>query len=32
LAQVADLGRRVRSIAQIKEQHRDRLHPAKKAS
>jgi len=32
LAQLADLGRRVRSVEQMKEQHRPRLHLAKKAS
>ena len=32
LAQLADLGRRVRSVEQMKEQHRGHLHPAKKAS
>jgi hypothetical protein len=32
LAQLADLGRRVRSVEQMKEQHRSRLHPVNKAS
>ncbi|HWO37060.1 MAG TPA: hypothetical protein VNO32_50435 [Candidatus Acidoferrum sp.] len=32
LAQLADLGRRVRSFEQMKEQQRSRLNPAKKAS
>jgi phosphoglycerate-specific signal transduction histidine kinase len=32
LAQLADLGRRVRSFEQMKEQQRTRLNPAKKAS
>ena len=32
LSQLADLGRRVRSVEQMKEQHRTRLHPVKKAS
>ncbi|MFY9948927.1 MAG: hypothetical protein WAK27_09545 [Candidatus Sulfotelmatobacter sp.] len=32
LAQVADLGRRVLSMEQRKEEHRSRLHPVKKAS
>lgn len=32
LAQLADLGRRVRSVEQMKEQHRSRLHLVKKAS
>ncbi len=32
LAQLADLGRRVRSVEQMKEQHRSRLHLIKKAS
>ena len=32
LTQVADLGRRVRSVEQMKEQHRSRLHLMKKAS
>ena len=32
LTQLADLGRRVRSAQQMKEQHRSRLHPVRKAS
>lgn len=32
LSQLADLGRRVRSVEQMKEQHRARLHPVDKAS
>ena len=32
LTQLADLGRRVRSVEQMKEQHRGRLHPVKQAS
>lgn len=32
LSQLADLGRRVRSVEQMKEQHRSRLHPSKQAS
>ncbi len=32
LSQLADLGRRVRSVEQMKEQHRSRLQPAKQAS
>jgi hypothetical protein len=32
LAQLADLGRRVRSVEQMKEQHRPRLHLVKKVS
>ena len=32
LSQLADLGRRVRSVEQMKEQHRSRLHQVKKAS
>ena len=32
LTQLADLGRRVRSVEQMKEEHRARLHPANKAS
>ena len=32
LIQLADLGRRVRSVEQMKEQHRSRLHLAKQAS
>ena len=32
LAQLANLGRRVRSVEQMREQHRDRLHLANKAS
>lgn len=32
LSQLADLGRRVRSVEQMKEQHRARLHLVKKAS
>jgi hypothetical protein len=32
LAQLADLGRRVLSVEQRKEEHRSRLHPVKKAS
>jgi len=32
LSQLADLGRRVRSVEQMKEQHRSRLHLVEKAS
>ena len=32
LTRLADLGRRVRSVEQMKEQHRTRLHLANKAS
>jgi DNA repair exonuclease SbcCD ATPase subunit len=32
LTQLADLGRRVRSVEQMKEQHRGHLHPVKQAS
>jgi hypothetical protein len=32
LAKLSDLGRRVRSVEQMKEQHRGRLHSAKNAS
>jgi len=32
LTQLADLGRRVRSVEQMKEEHRARLHPAKQVS
>jgi hypothetical protein len=32
LAKLSDLGRRVRSVEQMKEQHRPRLHLAKNAS
>jgi len=32
LSQLADLGRRVLSVEQRKEEHRSRLHPVKKAS
>ena len=32
LAQLADLGRRVRSVEEMKEKHRSRLHLVKKAS
>lgn len=32
LSQLADLGRRVRSVEQMKEQHRARLHVVNKAS
>ena len=32
LTQLADLGRRVHSVQQIKEQHRLRLYPVKQAS
>ena len=32
LNQLADLGRRVRSVEQMKEQHRARSYPVKKAS
>lgn len=32
LVQLADLGRRVRSVEQMKEEHRARLHLVKKAS
>jgi phosphoglycerate-specific signal transduction histidine kinase len=32
LSQLADLGRRVRSVEQMKEQHRSRLHLVKQAS
>jgi hypothetical protein len=32
LVQLADLGRRVRSVEQMKEQHRAHLHPVKKVS
>jgi hypothetical protein len=32
LAQLADVGRKVQSAEEMKEQHRFRLHPVKKAS
>jgi len=32
LSQLADLGRRVRSVEQMKEQHRNRLHLVKQVS
>ena len=32
LSQLAGLGRKVRSIEEMKEEHRARIHPAKKVS
>lgn len=32
LSQIAGLGRKVRSIEEMKEEHRARIHPAKKVS